>query len=74
MGCERPEMSATLKGFRCPRSGEGPPPWPAWLGFCSNGPVLQAKSMGAAIYLALLGGGLSAAVVLTLVLRGVRLI
>lgn len=35
---------------------------------------LQQWSMGAAIYLALVGGGLTAAFLLTLVLRGIRLI
>jgi hypothetical protein len=36
--------------------------------FCSSGP------MGAAIYLALVGGGLTAAFLLTVLLRGIRLI
>jgi len=36
--------------------------------------LLQQWSMGAAIYLALVGGGLTAAFLLTVVLRGVRLI
>jgi hypothetical protein len=35
---------------------------------------LQLWSMGAAIYLALVGGGLTAAFLLTVVLRGIRLI
>jgi hypothetical protein len=34
----------------------------------------QQLSMGAAIYLALVGGGLTAAVLLTVLLRGIRLI
>jgi len=35
---------------------------------------LQQWTMGAAIYLALVGGGLTAAFLLTVVLRGIRLI
>ena len=35
---------------------------------------LQQWSMGAAIYLALVGGGLTAAFLLTVLLRGIRLI
>ncbi len=35
---------------------------------------LQHGSMGVAIYLALVGGGLTAAFLLTVVLRGIRLI
>jgi len=35
---------------------------------------LHQGPMGAAIYLALVGGGLTAAVLLTVVLRGIRLI
>jgi hypothetical protein len=35
---------------------------------------LQQRPMGVAIYLALVGGGLTAAFLLTVVLRGIRLI
>lgn len=42
--------------------------------FCCNGLSCEAKSMGVAIYLALVGGGLTAAFLLTVVLRGIRLI
>jgi hypothetical protein len=36
--------------------------------------LLQQWSMGAAIYLALVGGGIAAAFLLTVLLRGIRLI
>jgi hypothetical protein len=42
--------------------------------FCSNRPSNGTAFMGAAIYLALVGGGLATAFVATVVLRGVRLI
>lgn len=42
--------------------------------FCCNGSSCAAKPMGVAIYLALVGGGLTAAFLLTVVLRGIRLI
>ena len=42
--------------------------------FCCNGSRLSVASMGVALYLALVGGGLTAAFLATVVLKGVRLI
>lgn len=44
------------------------------LRLCCNGCTLFLGSMGAAIYLALVGGGLVAAIAASIVLRGIRLI
>ena len=41
---------------------------------CCNGWVAEWTAMGAVIYLALVGGGLTAAFLLTVLLRGIRLI
>ncbi|MEB3324607.1 MAG: hypothetical protein VKM17_04655, partial [Cyanobacteriota bacterium] len=43
-------------------------------GICCNGVQFEASTMGVAYYLALVGGGLVAAYLLTVVLKGVRLI
>jgi hypothetical protein len=60
-------------GLRCTTAGAASPR--RTLPFCCNGQVfLQQWSMGAAIYLALVGGGLTAAFLLTVLLRGIRLI
>lgn len=42
--------------------------------FCCNGSRFPVASMGVALYLALVGGGLTAAFLATVVLKGVRLI
>lgn len=44
------------------------------LRICCNGPTLSWEPMAAAIYLALVGGGLVAAIAASLVLRGIKLI
>jgi hypothetical protein len=45
------------------------------LPFCCNGShMFSAVTMGAAVYLALVGGGLATAVAATLVLKGIKLI
>ena len=63
-GADRWVVRNTLGGV--PRGG-----WP----FCCNGhDVLGWPPMGAAIYLALVGGGLAIAAAISLVLRGVKLI
>jgi hypothetical protein len=41
---------------------------------CCNGSRFPIASMGVALYLALVGGGLTAAFLATVVLKGVRLI
>lgn len=43
-------------------------------GFCCNGLSFARSIMGVALYLALVGGGLTAAFLATVVLKGVRLI
>ena len=63
-----------MGGCACPLA-----PIPAWASrgrrVCCNGlDVLDAAAMAAAIYLALVGGGLTLAVAASFVLRGIKLI
>ena len=50
------------------------PPGPLMARLCCNGCRFPVASMGVALYLALVGGGLTAAFLATVVLKGVRLI
>jgi hypothetical protein len=49
-------------------------PGPGAGQLCCNGSGFPVASMGVALYLALVGGGLTAAFLATVVLKGVRLI
>lgn len=51
-----------------------PSPTPLPERLCCNGSRFPVASMGVALYLALVGGGLTAAFLATVVLKGVRLI
>ncbi len=44
------------------------------VGVCCNGLTIDGMAMGAAIYLALVGGGVVAAIAASYVLRGIKLI
>lgn len=51
-----------------------PPAGPLPACLCCNGSGFPFATMGVALYLALVGGGLTAAFLATVVLKGVRLI
>jgi len=60
--------------LRLPTVSEGCRPCRGRRRVCCNGSHIHSKSMGAAIYLALMGGGIVTALALALVLRGIKLI
>ena len=62
---------STLGDLRCPCPSPGAL---VEARFCCNGLSNGTTPMGAAIYLALVGGGLATAFVATVVLKGIRLI
>ena len=68
-----PAEGGTQARRRPPFSGMGRPGGRG-SGSAVMGMSFSAWPMGAAIYLALVGGGLTAAFLLTVVLRGIRLI